>query len=160
VRIPTWVWVLLGIMLLGGGAKVYTMTRGLRNNNPGNIKEGPNSSTLWVGERATDDDSIFEEFVTMEHGIRAATVLFRNYQKLYGLSTIAQLISRWAPGNENDTANYIRFVSERLHVPPNVPIDLTSPIIVPFLRSVFQMENGPGAAVISDAQMQRGISLA
>jgi hypothetical protein len=51
--------------------KTCTVPRGIRLNNPGNIKEAPGDKTQWQGERATDDDPVFEEFVSPEAGIRA-----------------------------------------------------------------------------------------
>ena len=157
MKIPTWLWVLLGLLLLGGGAKVYTMSRGLRNNNPGNIKESPGDKTQWMGERATNDDPIFEEFQNMSDGVRAATRIFRNYQSQYGLNTIEGLISRWAPGNENDTAAYIKFVSDKVGIGPRTAINLSGPMLHPFLRAVFQFENGPAANLISQTDFETGI---
>lgn len=161
-RIPLWVWIVAGILLVGGGAVAVTkLTRGLRNNNPGNIREGKGDSTFWVGERASDDDPSFEEFNTMQHGIRAAAVLFRNYQSTYGLDSIARLIGRWAPPSENDTAAYIAHVSARTGIPPNAYINLRGPAIYPFLRAVFREENGPLAdTFITDEQIRQGVGMA
>lgn len=167
-NVPTWVFIVIGLLLLGGGGvAVYELTRGLRNKNPGNIKELPGDRTQWVGERATDDDPIFEEFNSMEDGIRAAAIIFRNYQSRYGLYTIEEMISRWAPGSENDTRAYIKFLTEYVYptadwqIASRQPIDLRSAIIVPFLRGVFRMENGPLAdTFISDDELARGIARA
>lgn len=161
-RIPSWFWWGLGILLIiGGGVATSKLTRGLRNNNPGNIREGKGDSNQWVGERATDDDPAFEEFTSLPYGIRAATVLFRNYQRLYGLNTIAQLIGKWAPPNENNTAQYIAQMEEWTGIPANAPIDLNGPAIYPFLRGVFRKENGMLAdSLISESQLRYGVSLA
>lgn len=158
----TWIWWALGALLLfGGGVATYQLTRGLRNNNPGNIREGKGDSTFWVGERATDDDPSFEEFNSMPHGIRAAVVLFRNYQNLYGLNSIRKMITRWAPPNENDTERYIAHVSARTGIPPDAPLNLRSAQLAPFLRAVFREENGPLAdTFISDETLRQGIALA
>src|SRR5262245_59994502 len=116
MKIPAWLWVVAAVVFFGGGTAVYVNARGLRNNNPGNIREPKGDPTQWVGDRATDDDPAFEEFLTMWHGVRAAAVLFKNYQSTYGLGTIAQLITRWAPPKENDTAAYIKAVSDAVGV--------------------------------------------
>ena len=86
--------------------------RGIRNNNPLNIRKGNN----WKGERPNQTDPAFEEFESMEYGIRAAIKLIRN--KIQGkgkghrpLCTIRTLVSSWAPPCENKTEAYIRFVS-------------------------------------------------
>lgn len=86
--------------------------RGIRNNNPLNIRIG----NVWLGERANPDDPEFEQFVSMIYGIRAAFVLLRRYIKHYKRQTIRQIISAWAPANENATDSYIKAVSERINI--------------------------------------------
>lgn len=85
--------------------------RGIRNNNPLNIRKGNN----WYGERHPQIDRDFEEFESMELGIRAAFVLLRNYVTGYNgrsvkFNTIRKIIRRWAPPVENATQRYIDFV--------------------------------------------------
>lgn len=84
------------------------MTRGIRNNNPLNIRR--NKANRWEGRRFTVTDEAFEEFVSMYWGFRAAFRIILNYITRYGLHTIEGIVSRWAPANENDTESYIRFV--------------------------------------------------
>ena len=45
-----------------------SLPRGLRNNNPGNIR---NSSTVWVGEITPSKDKSFKQFKSMAYGYRA-----------------------------------------------------------------------------------------
>lgn len=85
------------------------LPRGIRNNNPLNIRIG----NAWLGEVAHPTDSQFEQFVSMEYGVRAALVLIKRYMQRYNLTTPWDIISRWAPSNENNTANYCRIVCER-----------------------------------------------
>lgn len=82
--------------------------RGIRNNNPLNIRIG----NSWQGEVQYPTDASFEQFVEMKWGVRAAFIILRRYMKRYGLRTIPAIVSRWAPRNENDTLNYIKRVSE------------------------------------------------
>lgn len=91
------------------------LTRGERNNNPGNIREDPSDKTIWLGERATDDDKAFEEFKTPGDGIRALAVVLLSYYKHHHLDTIEKIITRWAPGNENNTAAYIAAVAASMN---------------------------------------------
>lgn len=70
------------------------MTRGLRNNNPGNIR---NSKTVWQGEIVPSTDRSFKQFKTMAYGYRAMIKLLQNYRKLNGCRTISDFINRWAP---------------------------------------------------------------
>lgn len=93
--------------------------RGIRNNNPGNIKHGD----TWKGEIKSTDRT-FEQFKDAEHGIRAIGVLLRTYNTKYNLDTIDGIISRWAPKSENQTQNYINFVSKQLGVGPTTKLNL------------------------------------
>lgn len=81
------------------------LPRGYRNNNPLNIRINPNNN--WLGKVANNTDGVFEQFVSMEYGYRAALRLIQNYITQYDLNTVGQIIGRWAPENENDTAGYI-----------------------------------------------------
>lgn len=85
--------------------------RGIRNNNPLNIRKGNN----WQGERPNQTDPAFEEFVSMEMGLRAGFKLLRNYIIGYGgkkekCNTIEAIVKRWAPPSENNTTAYIRTI--------------------------------------------------
>ena len=82
------------------------LPRGIRNNNPLNIRIGNN----WQGEVSKPTDKQFEQFVSMEYGVRAAFIIIRNYIKRYKLNTIEKICSRWAPSSENNTSNYIKTV--------------------------------------------------
>lgn len=92
--------------------------RGIRNNNPLNIRIG----NVWLGERENPTDPAFEEFVTIKYGLRAAFIILRRYIRRYHKDTITQIISTWAPASENDTIKYIDFVSSRVGLAPDVPI--------------------------------------
>ncbi|MBR0651344.1 hypothetical protein GXW78_16850, partial [Roseomonas terrae] len=95
-------------------------SRGYRNCNPGNIEHNP--ANKWQGladpplEPAPLNGSRrrFARFVSHEYGIRALAVLLTTYQDRHGLRTIRGIVSRWAPGNENDTDAYIAAVARRI----------------------------------------------
>ena len=91
-----------------------SIPRGLRNNNPGNIR---NSSTEWQGEITPSKDKFFKQFTSMAYGYRAVIKLLQNYRKLYHLKTVAELINRWAPPTENKTSAYIIRVCKEMQVP-------------------------------------------
>ena len=91
------------------------MTRGLRNNNPLNIRKVP--GTRWQGEvlplRGSGEgagDKKFVQFVSIEWGIRAACCILKTYQRKYQATCVEDIITRWAPASENDTAAYINGV--------------------------------------------------
>lgn len=86
------------------------LTRGLRNNNPGNIRLTPGS--VWVGEVAGSDKS-FKTFKDIQHGYRAIFVTLNGYLKK-GYNTIEKIISRYAPPSDNNhTEGYINTVVKR-----------------------------------------------
>lgn len=87
-------------------------TRGIRNNNPLNIRKG----TKWKGLRAEQTDKDFCQFESMTYGMRAGLKLLINYvsgnnSAHIPFNTIRKVISRWAPPSENATEKYIDFVS-------------------------------------------------
>lgn len=98
--------------------------RGIRNNNPLNILKG----SSWKGERPTQTDPCFEEFVSMEYGIRAALKLMRNHITGFGgrrpkMNNLRKLIAVWAPPTENDTVSYLNFVCNHVDMTPSSFLD-------------------------------------
>lgn len=92
------------------------LPRGLRNNNPLNIRI---SSTPWQGklDAAHNTDGVFEQFTSMELGLRAALVNIRTYIKRDRLDTIQAIIARWAPAKDgNDVKEYVQIVCERAQI--------------------------------------------
>lgn len=85
------------------------LTRGLRNNNPGNIRLG---GGRFQGEVHPSRDPEFKEFETIEWGYRAMFVIIHNYDELYNINTLDKIIARWAPPVENDTQGYVRNVAK------------------------------------------------
>lgn len=84
-------------------------TRGIRNNNPANIRRGCN----WKGLVNTPTDKEFCEFVTMTWGVRALLVTLRTYVVKHKLHTIRDIIYRWAPPSDgNKTEKYVEFVEK------------------------------------------------
>lgn len=93
--------------------------RGIRNNNPLNIRIG----NVWLGEVSEPTDPDFEQFVSMFYGVRAGFVLMRRYIKHYKRTTITAIISAWAPATENDTQRYIDRVSQLSGIPIDALLD-------------------------------------
>src|SRR5882672_7528103 len=97
MRIEPWVLALVGglVLLGGGGIAVYTMTRGLRDNNPGNIEY---DGTAWEGLANPPSEGGYCVFTNVVYGIRAMARILSNYVALDGVaSTVSDLIARWAP---------------------------------------------------------------
>ncbi|NIG88682.1 structural protein [Serratia symbiotica] len=118
-----------------------TTSRGIRNNNPGNIRWGDE----WQGLVSKPDrtDKLFCQFTTPEYGIRAMIIILRNYQRKHGINTISGIIHRWAPTSENDTQAYIDSVSQEVGVAPDQRIDISdSRILMKLLQAIIRHENG------------------
>lgn len=92
--------------------------RGIRNCNPLNIRIG----NTWMGEKPNPDETEFEQFVSMEYGIRAAFLILRRYVRRYHLNTVELIVSRWAPSSENNTKAYIDKVCQSMKIDPQTPI--------------------------------------
>lgn len=115
------------------------MSRGIRNNNPGNIRH---DGVKWRGETAGTDKS-FKTFETMAWGVRAMFLLLNNYQLKYGIGTIEGMIKRWAPENENNTEAYIKNVSELSGISRNALVTTTDASkMIPIAQAMIRVENG------------------
>lgn len=117
-------------------------TRGVRNNNPGNIDY--NSTNQWQGQLKPDPsiEKRFARFDTPENGIRALGKLLLTYQRRYGLRTVKAIINRWAPSTENNTDAYVSAVEASIGVKPGEHIDLTTASAMRgFISAVIKHEN-------------------
>ena len=90
--------------------EVDFLPRGLRNNNPLNIKKGEH----WKGLRMSPTDKRFCEFKTMAFGFRAAHRIMMTYWQQHGCRTLVDIIGRWAPPGENNTWAYTDYVSRKV----------------------------------------------
>lgn len=130
--------------------------RGIRNNNPLNIRENASGGDAWQGELETELDGAFEEFESPEYGIRAAVKLFETYRTRYGLDTIAGIVSRWAPSSENDTNSYIESVAQKTGI--HADIFLTQEDYPALLKAMIFHENGQQP--YPDSVINEGVRLA
>lgn len=114
--------------------------RGIRNCNPGNIRI---TKDKWKGLRAVQADKEFFQFITPQWGYRALIRTLQNYRKRHGCETIGDFIRRWAPPSENNTLSYIRFVCEKMGVPPDyVPNVEDKATMCLFAYAISYYENG------------------
>ena len=121
-----------------------TLPRGVRNNNPGNLRHGDD----WLGLSAVQTDKAFCQFDSPLYGLRALMRLLLNYRRKTDpqgrrIVTIRQAISRWAPPSENDTAAYVNTVARRLGVDPDAPLDWGyAETLTGMARAIVTHENG------------------
>lgn len=147
----------------GGGARAGARrsgARGIRNNNPGNIRPGQH----FLGE-VGDDGENYAVFDTPEHGIRAMAVdLLSKYEKR-GLVTIRAIITRYAPPEDNnDTAAYIAAVSRATGFDADAWLHLRDGTVLhAMVESIIRHENGirqNEAMPYTDGVVDAGVALA
>lgn len=116
-----------------------TLPRGIRNNNPGNLRR---SKIKWQGKVAELTDPEFEQFVSPEMGIRAiARDLLTGYKR--GSDTVTEIISEYAPPTENNTKTYINAVCLALNAAPDTVIDVDRcRVMLPLVKAIIRIENG------------------
>lgn len=137
-------------------AKTRMVPRGIRNNNPLNIRIGNN----WLGERAPKDctDPDFEQFVAMVYGIRAAFCILRRYIRHYHRGTIRQIITSWAPAHENDTERYVQQVVQFTGINPDETILFEDkPTMCALVQAMARVEVGQSLPL---ADIEKGYDLA
>lgn len=132
--------------------KISDTIRGLRNNNPGNIRLGQ----PWQGMAETQTDPAFVQFTSPEYGIRAMNKILDSYASR-GIVSVQGIIQTWAPPSDNnDTASYVRAVALEIGV---APYDTVTPDKRPALiAAIIKHENGVQPYAL--ATIQTGVSMA
>lgn len=144
--------------------RMAQQTRGERNNNPGNIERS--SANKWQGRLADADyrqsaesrnnGGRFDVFTSPVLGIRALAVLLIAYQDRHGLRTISGIVSRWAPGHENNTGAYVSHVAKLTGFSPSAVLDLHSYAhLAPLVKAIITHENG--RCIYSQAEIDEGL---
>lgn len=116
--------------------------RGIRNNNPGNIDFRGQS-----GANLEKPGGRFARFETAYDGLKALSrQLMRYFEgKTTGkpLQTLNDIISTWAPGNENNTGAYIANLSKMMGVAPDAILNLKDPqVMTSLMNGIIHHENG------------------
>ena len=115
-------------------------SRGIRNNNPLNIRHNPRNK--WLGLSINQTDPAFCQFESMTYGVRAAMKLLRNYAIQLKRYTIKDYITRWAPPSENNTQNYIDFICKEIDYPSNINLYFNNRArFIAMVRAMGRMES-------------------
>lgn len=113
--------------------------RGIRNNNPLNIRVG----NMWMGEVAEPTDKEFEQFIDIFYGLRAGFIILKRYIERYHLCTIRKIVTRWAPPAENNTNNYVALVVAKTGIHADQEIDFSdSKKMVAIVEAMCRIECG------------------
>jgi hypothetical protein len=130
-------------------------TRGIRNNNPGNLAK---TKETWVGQ-IDGPDPRFVTFRTAQLGIRALAKTLLTYEDKHGLRTLKDIITRFAPPEENDTEAYIAAVCHDMHTGPRDVISLHRQLtLLALVMSIIKHENG--VQPYGPAVLMEGVNLA
>lgn len=117
-----------------------SQSRGLRNNNPGNLRR---TSIQWEGkvpfEQSNDND--FEQFWDIEWGLRAMMMDIKNDINK-GLNTVTKLIAQYAPPSENNTAVYINNLVSWTGFGSNQVLTSNEVVVKTMAKAIVRMELG------------------
>ena len=118
-----------------------------RFNNPGNLRwaEGYETSNTKSGK--------FAVFPTLDEGVLAATKQLQIYGQR-GTNTVRDIVSKWAPSNENNTEEYIRHVVRSTKFNENEKLNLNDPYVLAKLISAMASKEGSGSRVTEDRVIQ------
>lgn len=133
--------------------------RGLRNNNPLNLEYG----SFAQKHGASASDGRFAIFPTMAQGISAIADNLMAYQDMHGIDTVAGIVNRWAPSNENNTNAYIALVCTVTELGKDDHLNLhDKDTLFWIITAMGEQECGHAAfnAAVSDADIDQGIALA
>jgi hypothetical protein len=99
----------------------------------------------------------------MAYGYRAMFVIINTYMNKYGLNTIAKIVGRWAPPNENNTTLYIQQVAQWSGIDANFVLTPSDgDTIAKIVAAMSQKENGYPAVmsdVLAGLSLQKSISV-
>jgi hypothetical protein len=131
------------------------VARGIRNNNPGNIRIGIN----WLGRVVPGKDVSFVEFKTMPLGVRALYIDLINKHKS-GLRTVQDIIYKYAPPSENLTGAYVAAVAQDMKIPATQSFSPTAKNFTTFVKAIVKHENGKDSNLVSANDYAAGFALA
>lgn len=144
---------LFGLIIIGA---YMALPKGIRNNNPTNIRF--NSANAWDGQSGQDGTG-FATFSSATLGIRAGAKLLRNYQRNSGLSSIREVLTRWAPSSENNTESYIKHVVQLTGIGADEFLRLQNEqVLVSVVSAIIKHENGINP--YTDDVIAAGVALA
>lgn len=140
-------------------------SRGIRNNNPGNIRVGDDWLGLAKREEMTAEqqkETAFAVFSSPVYGIRAMAKILLKYQRKHGLKTLAKMIKKWAPAGDgsNDPAGYAAQVAGAAGIGVDTEFDFgaDSQRALKIIKAMIYQENG--SQPFSNITIMNGLEMA
>lgn len=135
---------------------VKKLALGIRNNNPGNLVK---TNITWLGKIPNGTDAKFEQFTSIEYGIRAMCLdLVSDIRK--GKNTLTKLITEYAPPSENNTSAYIDKVAKSMGLRPSDElVKVNGDFLAKLARAIIDVENGKDAKLITDTMIFTGVRM-
>lgn len=117
---------------------INSQPRGVRNNNPLNIRKSPDK---FQGEVLRLDEREFKTFSSIKYGFRAAFCIIRTYIMHHALCTIEKIIRRWCPDDTAD--NYIKVVCHDTGLSPTEQLSFYNQgQMVSLVKAMARVETG------------------
>ena len=130
-------------------------TSGYKGCNPLNVRA---SSDKWRGSIGQSDNG-YVIFSTPMDGIRAAATVIKNYGTKYGINTVRDIVSRYAPASENPTDDYIANVCKGTGYQPDEKLDTKNPEVLKKLVTAM-MRQEIGDVPYSEETINEGVQRA
>lgn len=133
-------------------AQQQRLPRGLRNNNPLNLRI---SNNPWLGKVKNNTDGSFEQFVSLTYGIRAAIINIRTMiRRADNRLTLRELITKWAPNSDgNNEQAYTQRVSDISGIAANDIINIKyREQIASLVTAMAEVENGTACITPDDVR--------
>jgi hypothetical protein len=129
-------------------------TRAARNNNPFNLKL---TGAAWKGKvpKEFNTDGKFEQFYSLEFGIRAGLKNMINKVNRSGLDTLYRLLPVLTPAFENNTEKYISDVTKLTGIQPNAPLQMDRKTATALGAAIARLEG----MELSPQEIDRGFDL-
>lgn len=136
--------------------------RGLRNNNPGNLKHSPKNRWNGLADPPMDAGG-YCVFTSAVYGLRALATLLLAYFDRHHLNTIEGIISRWAPPDpgkdKNPTGRYIAYVAGQMGIGSREELDLHDrEVMRRLVTAIVRFENG--VMPYGDAELDKALGAA
>ncbi|MGR2719599.1 hypothetical protein [Chromobacterium sp. W521] len=114
------------------------MPRGIRNNNPGNLQFVGQTGAVKEGGAG----GRFAVFNSPQAGLDAMAKQLKRYSNS-GLNSVSDIVQKWAPSSENNTAAYVSAVAKRMGVSGSQSLDMSRPeVIRSLMDAMIVHENG------------------